>query len=181
MDKNKIITVLLGIILLLIGLIGGYFLGTTSHKEVPNENLSNNNKLNDDEEKELTKDELLAKISGEYIAKLEEPNNMYTGMYITKDTNGEYTYLEYRSATSFRSAGRITEVEKGTNKGQYSLTIYYKAEKNEAFEYNEETVYKTIDITKIDEGIIIKDGTEYKKYNGSFNDWEEKDNFINQN
>lgn len=158
--KNLIIVCLLLIIFLLIGII----LGVLVFKKTKPETLPTKDEpVIEEKEKELTTDELLTMLEGEWGMCLGEYN--CRGIIISVGKDGNYLFTPYIMWSDGGEAGTVQKTEK-TGENIYKLTVYYKGYDNELGSSPERTEEYNLNITDIESSTITVGDTKYQKITG---------------
>lgn len=150
--KNIIIIVLLCVIILLIGIIMGVLL---------NKKLIDNT-TSEEPTKELTTEEILASIDGEW--------GMCKAEYecygiITRKDEGTYYYVPYLMWSEFGDQGTVENTEK-IDDNTYKITVHYPGYENMEGSSLEQTLEYTIDLSKVSDDILYVDNDKYQKVTG---------------
>lgn len=149
-NNNGLIVLIVILCLLVIGL-GGYIVyDKVINKEKPNEQSN---------EKQLTTDELLNKLTGEWGTCNE---GSCQGKIIGKRENGEYYYTPYLMWSEFGASGTIKKAEY-KEKNVYILTVYYAAYENMESSGDEHTDEYEINISEVYSNIIYINNIKYQK------------------
>lgn len=185
------IVIVLGLIITILGFFLGKILDKdelTDDEEIIEEKapidqvleIYNASTLLDDSSKEKFLDGIL----GDYISNSTTPNSL--GIVISHEDD-EYTYLNYAVRVGTKNEGTIDKVLKYMA-DKYVLEIIY----DEDMEEKKRIV--VLDISKIKQGQIISECSlhyindisetrvsplTYYKYEGKYDDWEKKEEFVN--
>lgn len=192
MNKKVMMTgivIALGLMLAVLG----FFLGKVLDKDKPIDDevieekapidqvleIYNGSTLLNDSDKEKFLDSIL----GDYISKSTTSRSL--GIVIDRADYG-YTYLNYAVSVGTKNFGTIDKVLKYTN-NKYVLEIVYDEEAEE------KKRIVVLDISKIEQGQIISDCSlhyindisetrisplTYNKFEGRYDDWEKKEEFV---
>lgn len=156
MNKKTLFTIIICLILM----VSGYFLGTYLKNTI--DNAKNNEEGNKEEEKTTDSIEdsnlFLNQLLGEWGTCQE--NSCY-GIIVNKNDQDEYTYLPYVMWSEFGGTGTIQKVSK-IEDDKYRLTIYFKAYDSPEITSSERTEEITIDFKDISSRTIYIDNTKYE-------------------
>lgn len=184
--KTKNIVVIA--ISLLIGIILGVFIDNKFMNKEISSNNENTNQQTNTNTKNLSLDgiknnEILDKIAGDYLIKISDGElPLGEGVSISKADDGTYNILSYRTHAGGNPAEKIIGLVESEKGDYYTIISVLKEEKNEMFEYLTSVNSTNIDITDVEKGILYvynyTSKIKHTKYNGDFNDWDKKDEFI---
>ncbi len=150
-------------IFILLGIIAGILITNQLNKKPEPEKVKKEEKTElKEEKKELTTDEVLSSIVGEWGMCLGEYN--CRGIIISKSDNN-YTYTPYIMWSDGGQAGDITNIEK-IEENIYKLTIHYKGYNNELGSAPEQTIENRINISEISSQALYIGDTQYQKITG---------------
>ncbi len=153
--KSIIIFVLLGVVILFIGVFYGMSLG-----KKPTEQPVENNEV--EEAKELSTEEVLSSMVGEWGTCLGEYD--CRGLIVGKNGN-EYYYTPYVMWSEFGDKGTIEKVTK-VEDNNYKLTVHYPGYSDELGSAPERTVEYTVNISETASKILYVDSKKYQQVNG---------------
>lgn len=156
MNKKTLLTILICLILM----VSGYFLGTYLKNTI--DNTKNNQVDNKKEDKPIapaeSKETILNKLIGEWGTCQEAA---CYGIIVAKNDQDEYTYLPYVMWSEFGGTGTIKNITKIEN-DKYQLTIYFKAFDSPEITSPERTEEITIDYKDISSSIIYINDNKYE-------------------
>ena len=148
--KNKQLVILIIILAILVLGMGGYILydKVINVKEGPKS--VEKEKGNKSNENELTTEELLDKITGEWGGCDDE---YCYGKIIGKNEKGNYYFTPYVMWSESSGSGTITKTEY-IEKDVYILTVHYDKFESEEYYSPEQTVEYKIDVSKLSSNIL---------------------------
>lgn len=158
--KTIIIFVLVGIIILMIGVFVGTKISKKDMEEAPKEDSP---KVEEKEEKEKSTDEVLASLVGEWGMCIGEYN--CRGIIIDK-SGDSYTYTPYIMWSEFGDVGVIKEIKK-TQDDKYKLTVYYDGFEDEIGNFSpEQTLDYEINLKEIEDNNLYVGLEKYVRVSG---------------
>ena len=168
-NKNGIVALLVVVIIILLVLVILLATETISFKSQTTNNTKDDTQII--ENNDTLKEEILDKAIGEWG--MCDNNHACYGINIAKSQEQKYTYRPYQMWSDGFYGGNVEIIEK-TNDTTITLTVHYEAVHNMVTDIEEHTNKYVIDISKVDQNIIIVDSVEYKKIIG------DRELFFNQ-
>lgn len=155
MNKKNILTVIICLILM----VSGYFLGTYLKNTIDN---AKNNQVDKQDDKQADKEEdpslVLTKLVGEWGTCQE--SGCY-GVIVNKNDQNEYTYLPYVMWSEFGGSGIIQKVNK-IEDDKYKFTIYFPEYDGMEISLPERTEEFTIDFKDSESRTIYINENKYE-------------------